>query len=98
MLPRNLLNEVNQIPGVYNLYCVCENLSTKLFFGSGSGTVINYGPVLLRQKVAIPPVPVPQHCPNFPDIFPYVWLVKLLSSMNCDFNWKFIGAVSNDLD
>jgi hypothetical protein len=54
LLPRNLLNEGNQIP-VHNLYCICE-----IFLWFHFITV----PVPLRQKVTVPtvPVPVPQHC------------------------------------
>ncbi len=46
-------------------------------FGSGfatvTGTVTNYSPVPLRQKVTIPSVPVPQHCQNISDILSHVW-------------------------
>jgi hypothetical protein len=66
------------------LYCVCENFSESILLRcrfwfrfrnrnvTVTGTVTYYGPVPLRQKVTIPPVPVPQRCQNFPDILLYV--------------------------
>ena len=39
-----------------------RTLVIPFYYGSGSGTVINYGPGSASQKVTVPTVPVPQRC------------------------------------